>query len=177
MSDETVWCRTPRLLLRRPTAGDARAAFQIHGDVRTYAHDPAKAIATLGQAQALLTSWIEHWDQAGFGYAAVSSRERQGVIGFAGVKSQVIGDWSVLNLYYRFDPAEWGHGYATEAVDGIIRVLESQHASTPLVARVAKNNPRSIAVVERLGLARLDRSDPKDPMPHWLYSTTAQRPA
>jgi len=56
------------------------------------------------------------------------------------------------NLYYRFKPAAWGRGYATEAAAAALRAAEAVAADSPIVARTRPHNEPSRRVAERLGL-------------------------
>ena len=166
-----TWINTDRLRLTRPERSDVARTFAIHADERTYRHLPSGVMTSPEDAEALLEVWLAHWREHDFGYAAVRRHGEDLVIGFAGAKHQTLRGVSVLNLYYRFDPDSWGRGLATEAAAGVKAELSRTHPGLPLVARVARNNPASIAVAERLGLRRLTWGDPGDPVPHWLYSS------
>jgi RimJ/RimL family protein N-acetyltransferase len=166
------WLTTPRLVLRRPTPEDLDRLFEIHSDPETYRHLPQSAMTHVDQAGQRLAQWIEHWDEHGFGYAVVQMADEPPAMGFAGAHHHSIDEQPALNLYYRFDPASWGHGYATEAVTAVVGWAADEHSDLPLVARVATNNPSSIALAERVGLARLDVSDPTDPAEHLIFAST-----
>lgn len=166
-----AWIETDRLLLRRPERGDLRRVFEIHSDPRTYRHLPSGVMREESQAAARLDDWMRHWDEHGFGYAVAESRADAAVVGFAGVCHQHLAGHDVLNLYYRLDPAHWGRGLATEAAGAVVRARPTRVPGRPVVARIARNNPESVRVAERLGLRRDLLEDPGDTVPHWLYST------
>ncbi len=165
------WLRTPRLILRRPAVIDVDRVFAIHGNPLTYLHQPSGRMASPDQASSLLTAWVGHWEAHGFGYASVQPRDGDAVMGFAGAKHQTILGQPILNLYYRFDPGAWGHGYATEAVLAVVSWLRSNCSELPVVARVATNNPASIRVAQGVGLTRQRVHDPADPVAHHLYAS------
>ena len=165
------WLSTARLDLSRPTAADVDAVYAIHSDRRTYQHAVAGRMETRQQAINLLGASNEHWATRGFGYASVRLRGLPGIVGFAGVKHQVVRGAEVLNLYYRFAPAAWGSGYASEAAAALVTWAAAEHPDTPVIARTARNNPRSQRVAERIGLLRQDVADDRDPVPHWIYSS------
>lgn len=56
---------------------------------------------------------------------------------------------------YMLAPAHWGQGYATEAGAWLVAELRSQWLLRDLRASVDVRNTRSIAVLERLGFARV----------------------
>lgn len=169
MTADGNWLSTSRLTLRRPVAADVDAAFVIHSDARTYEHVPDQRMRTRDDAQTLLDAWQTHWERCGFGYASVRRRGLDKVIGFAGVKVQAVAGHDVLNLYYRFAPEAWGHGYAGEAATALVEWSTSHHAHRPVIARVARHNPRSIRTASAAGLELTQVQDPRDPVPHWIY--------
>jgi ribosomal-protein-alanine N-acetyltransferase len=165
-----VWLLTPRLTLSRPTPADTDAIYRIHSDPRTYEHAPAGRMTTRTQAADLADAWVRHWEAHGFGYAAVRFRDETEVVGFAGVKCQVVDGAQVLNLYYRFAPESWGVGLASEAAGAIVAWAAARHPRLAVIARTAVDNPRSQRVAERIGLVRQEFTDPNDPTPHYLFS-------
>lgn len=86
----------------------------------------------------------EHW----WNFAA--RRLDDGVI-IGRVEGTTYGDdhaWG--EVAYLFDPACWGHGYATEAMEWMLSFLRGLGA-TELWAAVLPTNERSIALLARLG--------------------------
>ncbi|MGZ4599252.1 GNAT family N-acetyltransferase [Oryzihumus sp.] len=173
--DGEPWLTTRRLTLRRPGFGDVDRVFAIHGNPLTYRHHPSSRMASPDQAFGLLAAWTDHWEAHNFGYASVQLREGGALVGFAGAKNQTILGQSVLNMYYRFDPGAWGHGYATEAAVAVVGWLRAHHPELPVVARVATNNPSSIRVAQRAGLILQSVHDSADPVAHYLYASAPLR--
>jgi ribosomal-protein-alanine N-acetyltransferase len=54
-----------------PTAEDAEAIFTIAGDPATMAHNPSDLLAHVAEAHELVSRWIQHWHDRGFGYWCV----------------------------------------------------------------------------------------------------------
>ncbi|MGN6574892.1 MAG: GNAT family N-acetyltransferase, partial [Nocardioides sp.] len=98
-SDETV---TERLWLARPVVTDAPGVFAILGDPRTVEHNPSDRLETSGETAALLSRWVRHWEEHGFGYWCVRQHGSDRIIGSAGVKRMQMNGRAVLNLVYRF---------------------------------------------------------------------------
>ena len=100
-----------------------------------------------------------HWDEHGYGLWALRRRDRDDVLGFAG-----------LSIPYHFPPVlpavevgwrlrrdQWGRGYATE-----VGRLALEHGFADLgleeiVSLIHVENARSLAVAGRLGLRERDR--------------------
>jgi RimJ/RimL family protein N-acetyltransferase len=155
--------------LRRPESGDAAAVFAVHADPRACAHNPADALATMAEAEELLGRWQEHWQRHGFGYWVVRRRGARPVLGFCGLKVMTLRGEPVLNLFYRFDPACWGDGVATEAAGAVVRWAAP--LGQPVVARVRPANVASQRVAVRAGLTRAEHLDEDgEDGPDWLYT-------
>lgn len=165
------WLSTERVRLRRPDHTDLGQVFAVHSDPATYRHLPEAVMRTPEQAEQLLDAWVAHWDAYGFGYATVLRRSDGAILGFAGAKHQRLSGRPILHLYYRFDPAVWGQGYATEATTAILRRVGADLPELPVVARVATNNPGSVTGAQRVGLLLQDEQDPHDSVEHQLYAS------
>lgn len=81
------------------------------------------------------------------------------MIGIGGIRRDYWQEQEVLNLYYRFSPRAWGHGYATEVAQAAVQIARRYLPNVPLVARIRPANTPSIRVVERIGLRRRPQWD------------------
>jgi [ribosomal protein S5]-alanine N-acetyltransferase len=144
--------RTERLVLRRPTAEDGPAMFAVHGDPRTNLYNPAGPDPDLAASEETLRAWLRQWDEVGVSYWVVTLPTDGEVIGFGGVRGINWSDRDVLNLYYRFTPVAWGHGYATETARAAVELAREHLSALPIVARVRTVNIASARTAERAGL-------------------------
>lgn len=151
--------RTGRLRLRRPVPSDVDVILEVHRDPRACRHNPSDALATRAEAEELYARWDDHWRRNGFGYWVVDRTDDRAddTLGFCGVKLVPFHERTVLNLFYRFHPAHWGNGYATEAVRAVAGWAVGQ--PYPLVARVRPENTASARVAAGAGLVRVPRLD------------------
>lgn len=149
--DEVV---TSRLFLRRLLTTDGPAMFRVHGDPATYQHSPAAPHPDLATSEEMVRSCLHTWETFGFGYWAVSLARQDTVIGFGGVEHRVWRDRDILNLYYRFTPSAWGHGYATELAQTAVALARKYLPQWPVIARTRPANVASIRTAERAGLLR-----------------------
>jgi RimJ/RimL family protein N-acetyltransferase len=146
---------TGRLVLRRPVEGDLTDIFRIHADPATNRHNPDRPDRDVEESRSTLHAWHTEWVAAGVGYWTVELRDGGRVIGFGGVRRlRGWGDGRVLNVYYRFEPAAWGHGYATELVRAAREAAATACPGMPLVIRTAPTNLPAIRVAERGGFVR-----------------------
>jgi [ribosomal protein S5]-alanine N-acetyltransferase len=150
---------TGRLLLRRPIPADVDAIFSINGDERACAHNPSDMLATRNEAEQLLQRWDEHWRRYGFGYWVVSCHGSDSIVGFCGVKVMQLNDSEIANLFYRFDPAVWGSGLATEAACAVTSWAADNIPDRALIARIRPQNIASQRVAVHAGLARVEHLD------------------
>ncbi|MHB1953528.1 GNAT family N-acetyltransferase [Alicyclobacillus sp. ALC3] len=146
--------QTNRLVLRIPRLDDSADVFAIHGNPETNRHNPAGPMKDLVEAKERITGWIRDWADDGIGYWRVTELDGAQVIGVSGVR---VMEWSgrqVLNLYYRYGPAAWGKGYATEVASEAIEVAQEYFPELPVIARTRPTNLSSMKVAERVGLVR-----------------------
>lgn len=147
--------RTERLALRRVLAEDGPALFAIDGDPATHQFNPpGSAAPDLAASEARLREWRRHWDADGAGYWAITLAGAPEVIGFGGVQRIIWREREALNLYYRFSPRAWGHGYATEMARVAVTLARAHLPQWPVIARVRPANVPSLRVAERIGLLR-----------------------
>jgi RimJ/RimL family protein N-acetyltransferase len=158
--------RTTRLSLRRPTPGDIDTILAVHSDPRACAHNPSDALSTREEAEDLFQRWNNHWLRFGFGYWVV-----QESLGFCGVKVMSLYDQQVLNLFYRFAPAAWGRGYASEAATEVMRWVSVNVPDYPVIARVRPDNIASQRVAVNAGLTRAPHLDADgEDGPDWIFT-------
>lgn len=152
----TIFSRvyTERLILRRLRAEDGPAMFAVHGDLATNLYNPAGPHPDLVTSEKMLRLCEQHWEEYGFGYWAVTLPQEENVLGFGGVEHLFWRDRDVLNLYYRFTPGAWGHGYATELARTAVTLAREHLPQWPIIARTRFENIASIRTAERAGLLR-----------------------
>lgn len=142
---------TDRLLLRPFTEADVERYFQIHDtpEVRASLHiaDGFDREAAWFQ----VAGWLGQWALRNSGQWAVELKETGEVIGRAGTHWPARADWPGLECGWSFDPAYWGHGYATEAGRATVDWAWANHDVDRLVSVILPTNNASQGVARRLG--------------------------
>ncbi|TYB58579.1 GNAT family N-acetyltransferase [Nonomuraea sp. PA05] len=157
--------QTARLVLSRVTSDDLDAVHEIHSDPRTSVHHPGGPVTELESSRAMLDLWLADWDERGLGYWAARLPQDPRVLGFGGLRHAVVDGAEVLNLYYRFRPSAWGHGYAVELARAALRVGKGLGT---VVAVIRDVNLPSHRVAERAGMHK-DRTIPYGGVPSDVY--------
>ena len=147
--------RTPRLLLRRWTDDDVAAMAAINRDpeVTRYLNRPTGEAAVI----AFVERVVVHWDEHGFGFFAIESREpgrEQRLIGFAGVAypSFLPELASRPEIGWRLARSAWGRGLATEAATAARDHALGELRLGELIAIIHPANARSQRVATKLGM-------------------------
>ena len=140
---------TPRLVLRRFTAGDAEvlAAYRSHPDVARFQSWAVPygvdAAHNLIEAQSMLDGPTRgEWIQI--------ATERDGEL-VGDVAVELSGDGLTATVGYTVAPAHQGRGLATEAVGAVVARLFDELAVHRVQASLDSRNDASARVVERLG--------------------------
>lgn len=139
---------TDRLLLRRFTDEDLDDFVALHSDPEV-----TRFIRPLDRAEAeerLRRDELE-WRERGYGMLALVDKGSGELLGRGGLKywpqfEETELGWALLRRV-------WDHGYATEAGQACVEWAFSELGLPYVTAMINRENRRSIAVAERLGLS------------------------
>lgn len=94
---------------------------------------------------------LGQWALRNSGQWAVELRATGELIGRAGTHRPERADWPGLECGWTFDPAHWGHGYATEAGRATVEWAWANHDDDRLFSVILPSNTSSQNVAKRLG--------------------------
>ncbi|MGY5051273.1 GNAT family N-acetyltransferase [Streptomyces sp. 900105755] len=154
--------RTDRLLLRRWREPDLEpwAAMNADPEVREHLGE----LLTREQSDAAVALMQAEFDERGFGWWALESRETGEFIGRAGLDE--VGEevpFAGVDIGWRLMRSAWGHGYATEAALACLAFGFETLGLAEVVASTTVHNLRSQAVMCRIGMTRDPADDFEDP--------------
>ena len=168
---------TTRLLLRMPTAADIDPLDEMDSDpeVMRYIGDGSVHPRTKAETAALIETATRRWDERGYGWLSVTSRESGEFLGWVilAVPEFLPQVLPAVEIGWRFLRRHWGRGYATEAarplldygftVCGLDRVVSVRHLG----------NAASLRVMDKLGL-RFDHETvvPRTGLPVAVHAIT-----
>ncbi len=144
---------TPRLQLREFDEADAAAFYVLGSDpaILRYTGDPGGGLQSIEHAREVLQSHaLADYRTYGFGRWACVDRSTARVVGSAGLKR--LPDLNEVDLGFRFLPASWGQGYATEAGRAILAYGFDVLQLPRIIGLVDAGNVASIRVLDKLGL-------------------------
>ncbi|MEZ0446884.1 GNAT family N-acetyltransferase [Cellulomonas sp. ICMP 17802] len=140
--------RTDRLTVRRFDAGDGEALHRYLSQPEAVRFEPYDVQTRLRCHELAL-------DRAGDeAFWAVCRTEDELLIGNLYLHRDDPRSWHTYTLGYVFDPAQWGHGYATEAARALLDVCFRDWGAQRVAARCNPENARSWRLLERLGMRR-----------------------
>jgi ribosomal-protein-alanine N-acetyltransferase len=171
---------TPRLRLRRLAEKDTEAFIAMNADTKVMEFFPRpwsseESRAALGR--------IKHaFDVHGFGIYAIETADTfLGIVGLS-VPSFKALFTPCVEILWRLTFPSWGKGYATEAAGAVLRTAFQETPLREIVAFTTRDNWRSIAVMEKLGMVRDPNGDFDHPAvqeaslrPHILYRISGVR--
>ena len=151
--------RTPRLVLR-PWREDDR------DDLARMCADPEvmwdyDRVSTRAESDARLECYRDAYDRLGFGRMAVIRETDDMFLGYCGIMPVFDGHPMEpgVEIGWRFNRAQWGKGYASEAGGAALKDGFDRCGFTEVLSYTAAINKRSEAVMRRIGLKREPAKD------------------
>ena len=147
--------RTQRLILRNWEDRDRELFHSINSDERVmeffpFRRDRAAADAKMDEVRA----WIE---ADGYGFAAAeiaATGECIGFVGISGTEDIDVLPAGATEIGWRLAPEFWGKGYVTEAAEAWLAYGFETLELDEIVSFAVRENHRSTAVMQRLGMRR-----------------------
>jgi RimJ/RimL family protein N-acetyltransferase len=142
--------QTDRLILREFTLDDAEAFFLMNSDPEVLRYTGDAGVSDMDEARKVLVERpLADYKKYGYGRWACVDKATGEVIGFAGLK--FLDDFQDIDLGYRFRPAWWGRGLATEACRPIVDYGFQTLGLPHILGLVKPEHARSIRVLTKLG--------------------------
>ena len=173
---------TARVWLRRWRETDRPAFAQLNSDPDVMRHFPA--LLTDAESNALIDRFEAHFERHGYGIWALEVPGVSSLAGFVGLKHV---DFDApfapaVEIGWRIRRDLWGQGYATEAAEAVLSQAFDHFFLDEIVSFTTRDNLRSRAVMERIGMvhdAGGDFDHPELPphhrqRPHVLYRAWRQ---
>jgi RimJ/RimL family protein N-acetyltransferase len=95
------------------------------------------------------------------------------LLGTAGLRRLVEDDEdSEIEIVYSLDPSSWGHGYAAEAAEAVLRYAFDSVGLERVIAEIDEGNTASVALAEKLGMRPYETVPGQlGPMTHYMISS------
>jgi RimJ/RimL family protein N-acetyltransferase len=175
--------QTKRLRLRAWRRSDRAPFVAMNADPRVMEHFPAPISAE--DSDVMVAKIAQGFDDHGFGLWAVERMDSGAFIGFVGlaVPGYPAPFMPAVEVGWRLAQEHWGQGFATEAARCAMAYGFDDCRLPEIVSFTSVHNTGSIAVMERLGMARDPAEDfdhPRVPdghrlQRHVLYRMSARR--
>lgn len=150
-----VILETTRLFLREWTPDDAADFFRLNSDPQVMRYVPDEPVQTVDDARAILVSHpIKDYRERGFGRCACILKATGENIGMCGLK--YLKEIEAVDLGFRFLPAHWGKGLATEAATPCVDYGFTQLGLEEIFGFAEPENGASIRVLEKVGMQFVD---------------------
>jgi ribosomal-protein-alanine N-acetyltransferase len=148
-----VVIETPRLLLREFGDADFAALYAIVSNPETMRF--SDGVESESMARVRLAAFRESYAERGFGKWAVETKEEGKIVGYCGFGVEEFDGQSEPELGFRFLPAVWGLGFATEAAFGCSRYALSVLGLPRYLGFANPANVASVRVLDKIGMSPL----------------------
>ena len=144
---------TARLELRRFRSEDLDALAVLFEKKEVWKFPYGRGF-TREETEAFLSTQLEEWNSCGFGCWLAIERDSDQVIGYVGLS---VPDFlpeilPAVEVGWRFDPAMWGLGYASEGARAALAEAFTTMGLDEVCSVPQRDNPASSNVCERIGM-------------------------
>ncbi len=147
--------KTSRLVLRPWEASNAGDVTNIYADptVSRWLTPEFRALLTPAALQTTLALWHDEarTDSNCVGHWAIRKRDCADAMGGVSLQYAPPGGQSIT-VAWALTPSAWGHGFAVEAGDALIRWAMHEHGVLEVFAIVQPDNERAVATAQRIGM-------------------------
>ncbi len=143
---------TDRLLLRPFEDSDFEDVYEFNSNLEVHKYTGDEIITSLDRAKEIIKEiWHKDYNKYGYGRLATIYKPDNKLIGFTGLKYMPeIGE---TDIGYRYLPAYWGKGIATEASKAVLKYgFETLNLERIIGIAFPENIP-SCKVLEKIGLS------------------------
>jgi ribosomal-protein-alanine N-acetyltransferase len=142
---------TERLTLREYTEADAPEFFQLNTDPQVMRYVPDPPMKSQEEARQVIRSHpMADYAEFGYGRWACIFKTTAEHIGFCGLKH--LKELHEIDLGFRFRPAVWGKGLATEAARACADYGFDQLGVKEMIGLSHPDNTGSMRVLEKVGM-------------------------
>ena len=146
---------TKRLRLTPLTTDDIPAIYEMNSFPEVARYNTIGIPANIAATRRLLLPIIEQQTQEGrtkYGWC-IRQKETEAFVGEIGIGLASVR-FKMGEIYYSLHPRQWGQGFATEAVVGLLDWAFRELELHRIEAGVATGNDRSYRLLERVGMMR-----------------------
>ena len=152
LSDSSVVCETPRLVLKRPDPSlDAEFMLRLLNEDSFIRNIGDRGVRTRADAERYIVEGpLAVWTRHDFGLCRVETKDDATPIGVCGLLRREFLD--APDIGFAFFPEYWGKGYAFESAVGAIRHARETVNVERILGIVSPGNASSVRVLDKLGL-------------------------
>jgi ribosomal-protein-alanine N-acetyltransferase len=140
----------PRLILRQFTEADAALIYELNTSPGILQYVQEASLENIEQARTVLVNIILPQYKDKLGRWAIHLKSNNEFIGWCGLKR--LPETSDIDLGYRFKPAHWGLGYATEAAKHTLAYGLNQLNLKEIFGKAHIHNIASQNVLKKIGM-------------------------
>ncbi|MRI35498.1 GNAT family N-acetyltransferase [Endozoicomonas sp. OPT23] len=151
---EIIEIETKRLFLRQWKESDFELFAVMNSDEKVMEFFPAPLSRSESDERAIICQTLIA--EKGWGFWALEEKSSGRFIGFTGLHtpSDDLPFSPCVEIGWRLSPDYWGKGFVTEAAKASLNVAFTQLKLDEIVSFTVKDNFRSLAVMERLGMSK-----------------------
>lgn len=152
MTTRQPFITTERLYLHTPSEHDAEDMGAIFGDMRVMEWLSRTEPETPEQILERARRHMRFQETLGYCIWLARRRDTHELVGDCGI-IPVAAKGPETEIGWRFAPAHWGHGYATEAARGVLEFAFTQTDLDRIIAVSRPDNVRSHRVMQKIGMS------------------------